>query len=124
LWLKAKAEQKLPDQEDEIQKPSTGPGRKDTLDEKDPQKSDEAYQPANPNTEPRKRQQADDMHSGSKSDRLTSGTIRVLPDEEPIRPLTPEDALKTLEKLARDIAEQRRRQRHPTGPATLATKDW
>jgi hypothetical protein len=48
----------------------------------------------------------------------------VLPDEDPIVPLPPGDALVTLDSHAQRIAEQRRRQRNPAGSGHLTTKDW
>jgi hypothetical protein len=54
----------------------------------------------------------------------SEGTPVVLPDQERVLNLSPEQALATLAKEALRIAQARRNQDHPRGPVVLTRKDW
>jgi Ca-activated chloride channel homolog len=124
LWLKARNDQKTPDNGDSDKNPpQTAPLAKDTLDNKDPGAADAAYQPVD-SANGAQAKKSPEINAGPESKNLRSGSIVVLPDEEPIMPLAPSDALATLESHAQRIAEQRRRQRNPAGSGVLTTKDW
>ena len=123
LWLQAKAKQQIPEEKPNVKNPNTTPNANNSLNGKDPKDPDARYQPA----EAARGSQAKDLavaKSGEKSKDALPGRITSLPDEDPITPLSPGDTLATLAEHARRIAEQRQRQRNPTGPATLTTKDW
>lgn len=115
LWLRAKAN------EPDVKEPDLPP-QKDPFEEKDPAKSAETYKPVDPDKK-HEIKQAEDAPTG-KSSKLQPGTLQVLRDKEDIQNLSREDALKTLDENARRIAQQRRAQRNPAGPANLSTKDW
>jgi Ca-activated chloride channel family protein len=124
LWLKARNDQKTPDTSDDEKKPpQPSPLAKNPLDQKDPGKSDSVYQPVDSGQGSQANKPAE-VQSGHESKNLRSGSIVVLPDEEPIVPLAPSDTLATLDSHAQRIAEQRRRQRNPAGSGVLTTKDW
>jgi Ca-activated chloride channel family protein len=124
LWLKARNEKKTPDDaESNKDPPQTSPLAKDTLDKKTPGASDAVYQPVDSAKGSHAKKSAE-VPSGQESKNLRSGSIVVLPDEEPIVPLPPGDALATLDSHAQRIAEQRRRQRNPAGSGILNAKDW
>jgi Ca-activated chloride channel family protein len=117
-WLKAK------EQEPAEAKSPEAPPKKDPLDEKDAKKSAEMYVPVDPEKK-QKQQASDDVPKGQNSDKVRSeGSISVLPDEQVVQAISPEDAASTLDAHARRIAAERRQLRGPTGPATLTTKDW
>ena len=71
-----------------------------------------------------KQEKADNVPNTRIAKTLRSETIQVLPDEDKVHPFSPELTLATVEGEARRIAEARRGQRNPKGPATLSTKDW
>ncbi len=69
-------------------------------------------------------QKGDELPAPQKSDRLQNGSLLVLRDEDQVEPASPADTLTTLAEHARRIAEARRRQRNPDGPAAITSKDW
>lgn len=116
LWLKARerltAEQKNPGSQD-----------KPTYPDKDKPGS-ESYVAVDPAKEA-KMQQVDDAPTPSKSKKFRSqGDVVVLPDDERVQPITPENTLATLAHHVRRIAADRRGYNNPKGPAMLTTKDW
>jgi Ca-activated chloride channel family protein len=69
-------------------------------------------------------QKKDASSATVKSEKSRGGMVQVLPDQDPVRPMSIADTLTTLEREARRIADLRRKQQHGDGPATLTTKDW
>ena len=123
LWLKAKAEQKIPENRDNENKPKVMPSEKDTLQAKDARNADSAYKPTD-SAHGSKSKEIGETKGGQKSKDAGLGSITYLPDGDLIVPLAPGDTLATLAEHARRIVEERQRQRNPAGPATLTTKDW
>lgn len=112
LWLKAW--EKLPEDKKNVEKPIYP----------DPEeKKDGRYMAIDPVQKATPEEWAD-IPVGSKSKKLASQSLLVLPDEDTPLPLSPEAAMATLDREARRIAATRRLQRNPAGSAALATKDW
>jgi Ca-activated chloride channel family protein len=67
----------------------------------------------------------DGAPEATKGDSVRStGTPFNIEDKERVVPASTEDTLATLRQHAERIAEARRRQRNPDGPAAVASKDW
>jgi Ca-activated chloride channel family protein len=117
LWLKARG--KLP--EDKKTDPNKPPYPQENEDKKD---DAGAYVAVNPSKDGQRREVGDLPNAPKPKQMRSQGTSKHLPDEEQVRPVSPEDTLATLAEHARRIAEARRRMRNPNGPAELTTKDW
>lgn len=115
-WLKARASAQNAGKKEE-------PPPKYPKEPKNQENPDEGYAKVDPKDKFQP-QQADDLPAATPSDRLRSGTLKVLPDQDQVAPLSKADTLTTLEDHIRRIAEARRRQRNPSGPAALSSKDW
>jgi len=115
LWLKAW--QKLP----EAQKNAADSKPKEPDDKK---KDGDGYQEVKL-TKDHKKKEVDNLPDAPKPKNAhADGVVQYLPDDDKVRPLSEEDAWATLKSHVERIAEARRRQRNPDGPANLATKDW
>ena len=124
LWLKARSDRKNPDEGDSQKSPPPNPPQaKNPLEQKDPGISDAVYQPVDSANGSKSKASAD-MQTGQASNKLHSGSIVVLPDEDAVVPMIADDALATLAQHAERIAEQRRRQRNSGGSNSPATRDW
>jgi Ca-activated chloride channel family protein len=117
-WLRARELPKHAEAAKEEPKPA-----KYAEEPKDPKKPDGDYAKVDPKKKTAM-EKGDDLPAPQKSDRLQVGQLLVLRDEDRVEPASPADTLTTLAEHARRIAEARRRQRNPDGPAALSSKDW
>jgi Ca-activated chloride channel family protein len=117
-WLKAKERQPVKKTD-----PLKDPDKSKAPNEKDPKKTTTVLVPIDPikNAKP---EQSEDVPKDAKSKDVHAAGLLVLPDVDKVVPIAPQTTSATLEKEARRIAEERRQQRHPTGPPRLTTKDW
>jgi Ca-activated chloride channel homolog len=115
LWLKARKKEPAETKE-------APPKKKDPLEQKDPKEADTQYVPVEPGKKTEVKIGA--TPAPKKSPNLNAGTIQHLPDDENLRHLAHDDALRTLDEAARRIAEARRRQHNHDGPLVQSTKDW
>ncbi len=104
--------------------PESSAPKKNPFEEETPQASDFTYQPVDP-TKKFETQQSDDVPANQKSKNLRSqGMATNLSDSDKLDPLSHDAALSMLANETRRIANARRQQHNPGGPAMLATKDW
>jgi Ca-activated chloride channel family protein len=118
LWLKVR--EKLPPDTKNPDDPKYPPQPDD---KKDGQESYVEHKP----TKKEKRIESDDLPNPSSKPKHTrsDGMSKLLPDDEKVNPLSPEDTLATLAAHARRISQARRLQQNPGRNATtLSTKDW
>ncbi len=117
-WLKARpASVDLGKKKKDDARPKDSPNPNESKGKK------EIYVPVEPDPTKKSDEQVV-MKPGGANDKLQAGRVLVLPDDDVVRPLSPEDTQRTLEELARRIAAARRNLHHSLGPARLLTKDW
>ncbi len=119
LWLKAHTN----DPKEKPNPPSKPDKPKPKEEDKGPKKTGFTFVPVDPG-KGFKPEISDNLPGGQKSPNAQPGNIYVIPDTEKVVPLSPADTWATLAEHARRIAEARRQQRNPKGPAQLSTKDW
>ena len=117
-WLKARASPQNPGNKEEPKEAKYPP------EPKDPHKPDDSqYAPIKPKDKP-EMQPGEEPPAATQSDQLRASGVQSLPDGEKVEPIPRADTMATLNAHARRIAEERRRQRNPVGPAAISSKDW